>query len=169
MVVKKKRFLLLTLVFTLLFSINVCGATYYSYNNIGLNYGKSSGNFYGPGKNGYKWVNITSIRGSKVKYRYAKFFYSEEVGHRIIKPYGKTYTATLTPNTKYYKSAQWSRLNSMKAYRYSYHSKAFKKLKILVRGNKRTTIGKYYSNSAYYIKVSKGKIKTVVSPVVFAI
>lgn len=166
---KKKRCLLLTLIFVLLFSTNVWGASYYSYNNLGLNYGKSSGSFYGAGKNGYKWVNITSVKGSKIKYRYAKFSYSKEVGHHIIKPYGKTYTATLTSSTKYYKSAPWSRLSNMRAYRYSYHSKAFKNLKILMKGNKRTTFGTYYSNTSFYIKVSKGKVKTVISPVVFAI
>ena len=112
---KKKKFLLLTLIFVLLFSTNVWGASYYSYNNLGLNYGKSSGSFYGAGKNGYKWVNITSVKGSKIKYRYAKFSYSKEIGHHIIKPYGKTYTATLTSSTKYYKSAPWSRLSNMRA------------------------------------------------------
>lgn len=165
---KKKRILLIALVATFLFSINVWGASYYSYNNIGLDYGKSSGSFYGAGKNGYKWVMVTSINGSKVKYRYAKFAYSAEVGHRIIKPYGKTYTATLTSSTKYYKSASWSRLSKLNIYKYSYHSKAFKKLKILTKGSKKTTFGTYYSNSSFYIKVSKGKIKTVVSPVVYA-
>lgn len=168
-IMKRKIFLLLALIFTLVFSTNVFGASYYSYNNLRLNYGKSSSSFYGAGKNGYKWVNVTSVRGSKIKYRYAKFSYSEEVGHHIIKPYGKTYTATLTSSTKYYKSAPWTRLSSMKAYRYSYHSKAFKNLKILIKGNKRTTFGTYYSNTSFYIKVSKGKIKTVISPVVFAI
>ena len=166
---KKKKFILIALIFTLLFSTNVWGASRYSYNNVGLNYGKSSGGFYGAGKNGYKWVKITSIKGSKVKYRYAKFSYSEFVGHHIIESYGKTYTATLTSGTKYYKSVPWSRLSSMKAYRYGYHSKAFKKLKILARSNKRNTFGTYYTSSSFYIKVSKGKIKTVVSPVVFAI
>ena len=166
---KKKKWLLVTLILTLLFSTNVWGASYYSYNNIGLNYGKSTGNFYGEGKNGYKWVKITSIRGNKIRYRYAKFSYSEEVGHPIIKPYGKTYTATVTGKTKYYKSAPWSRLSNMKVYRYGYHSKNFKKLKILVKSNKRNTFGSYYTSSAFYIKVTKGKIKTVVSPVVYAI
>ena len=165
---KKKKFFILALVLTMLFSTNIWGASYYSYNNVGLNYGKT-GSFYGAGKNGYKWVNVTSVKGSKIRYRYAKFSYSEEVGHPIIKPYGKTYTATLTGNTKYYKSASWSRLSSMKAYRYSYHSKALKKLKILTKGSKRNTFGTYYQNSAFYIKVSKGKVKPVISPVLFAI
>ena len=166
---KKKRFLLLSLVFMLLFSTNVWGAAYYSYDNLGLNYGKSSNDFYGVGKNGYKWVKITSVKGSKIKYRYVKFSYSEEIGHHIIKPYGKTYTATLTDSTKYFKSVPWSRLNSMKAYSYSYHSKAFKKLRILVKGNRQAAFGTYYSNGSFYLKVSKGKVKTVISPVVFAI
>lgn len=47
---KRKKILLLTLILTLLFSVNVWGASNYSYNNIGLNYGKSSGGFYGAGK-----------------------------------------------------------------------------------------------------------------------
>lgn len=168
-VMKKKRFLILTLILTLLFSANARGASYYSYHNVGLDYGKSSGSFYGVGKNRYKWVKITSIKGSKIRYRYAKFSYSEDVGHHIIKSYGKTYTATLTNNTKYYKSAPWTRLSNMKAFRYSYHSKAFKKLKILVQSNKRNTFGPYYQNSAFYIKTLKGKVKTVISPVIFAI
>ena len=167
---KKKKFILIALIFTLLFSTNVWGASRYSYNNVGLNYGKSSGGFYGAGKNGYKWVKITSIKGSKVRYRYAKFSYSEFVGHHIIKSYGKTYTATLTNKTKYYTSIPWYELRNMNvAFRYSYHSKAFKKLKILAKSNKRNTFGTYYTSSSFYIKVSKGKIKTVVSPVVFAI
>ena len=153
----------------LIFLTNVWGASYYSYNNLRLNYGRSSGSFYGVGENGYNWVNITSVKGSKIKYRYAKFSYSKQVGHRIIKPYGKTYMATLTGSTKYYKIACWSHFNSMKAYRYSYHSKAFLNLKILMKGNKRTTFGVYYSNASFYIKVSKGKVKTVILPVVFAI
>lgn len=166
---KKKKFLLLTLILTLLFSANVWGASNYSYNNIGLNYGKSSGGFYGAGKNGYKWVMVTSISGSKIKYRYAKFSYSKEVGHHIVKPYGKTYTAKLTKSTKYYKSVPWPQLSSLNAFRYGYHSKAFKKLKILTKGTKNAVFTTYYRNSSFYIKVSKGKVKTVVSPVVFAI
>ena len=47
---KRKKILLLTLILTLLFSVNVWGASNYSYNTIGLNYGKSSGGFYGAGK-----------------------------------------------------------------------------------------------------------------------
>ena len=105
---------------------------------------------------------VTSISGTKLKYRYAKFSYSKDVGHHIVKPYGKTYTVKLTKSTKYYKSVPWPQLSSLKAYRYSYHSKAFKKLKIL-------TFDTYYQNTAFYIRVSKGKVKTVISPVVFAI
>ncbi len=166
---KRKKILLLTLILTLLFSVNVWGASNYSYNNIGLNYGKSSGGFYGAGKNGYKWVMVTSISGTKLKYRYAKFSYSKDVGHHIVKPYGKTYTVKLTKSTKYYKSVPWPQLSSLKAYRYSYHSKAFKKLKILTKSSKQNTFDTYYQNTAFYIRVSKGKVKTVISPVVFAI
>lgn len=145
------------------------GTSYYSYNDVGLNYGKSSLDFYGDGKNGYKWVQITSIKGSQIKYRYARFSYSQEVGHHIIKAYGKTYTATLTSNTKYYTSASWTRLRNLNAFSYGYHSEAFKNFKILVTGNKQNTFGTYYKNSSFYIKISKGKVTMVVSPVVFAI
>ena len=168
---KKNRFLVLALVFIMLFSVNVSGASYYSYKNVGLDYGKSSDGFYGAGKKGYKWVMVTSVKGSRIRYRYAKFSYDDYIGHCVIKPYGKTYTANLTKSTKYYKSAPWQRMRSLKAYNYSYHSAKFKKLKILVKTNKSTMFGRnsYYSNSRFYIKVSKGKIKTVVSPAVFAI
>ncbi len=111
---KTRKLLLLTLILTLLFSSNVWGVSYYSYNKVGLNYGKT-GSFYGPGKNEYKWVQVTSINGSKIKYRYAKFAYSRAEGHSIIKSYGKTYTAKLTGNTRYYKSAPWTKLNSVQA------------------------------------------------------
>lgn len=164
---KTRKLLLLTLILTLLFSSNVWGTSYYSYNKVGLNYGKT-GSFYGPGKNGYKWVQVTSINGSKIKYRYAKFAYSRAEGHSIIKSYGKTYTAKLTGNTRYYKSAPWTKLNSVQAYRYSYHSQSFKKLKILIKSNKWNMFGTYYQNGSFYIKISKGKVKIVISPVIFA-
>lgn len=165
---KKSKFLMLVLTLTLLFSMNALGASYYSYNNVGLNYGKSSGGFYGVGKNGYKWVKITSVKGNKVRYRYAKFTYSAGDGHNVIKAYGKTYTASLTGSARYYTGASWSRLNSCQAYRYSYHSKAFKNLKILVKSTKRNVLGSSYARSSYYIKISRGKIKTIVSPVIYA-
>ena len=38
---KTRKLLLLTLILTLLFSSNVWGASYYSYNKVGLNYGKT--------------------------------------------------------------------------------------------------------------------------------
>lgn len=113
-------------------------------------------------------MQVTSINGSKIKYRYAKFAYSRAEGHSIIKSYGKTYTAKLTGNTRYYKSAPWTKLNSVQAYRYSYHSQSFKKLKILIKSNKWNMFGTYYQNGSFYIKVSKGKVKTVISPVIFS-
>ena len=167
---KKKTMLLLALILTLVFSTIVwAGTSYYSYNNVGLNYSKSSGGFYGAGKNGYKWVKVTSVSGNKIKYRYAKFAYDGSTGHNVIKPYGKTYTTTLTGSTRYYKGASWSRLNSLRAYQYGYHSSRFKSLKILQRCSKSSEFGRYYKNGSYYIKIVKGKVKTVVSPVVFAI
>lgn len=167
---KKKTMLLLALILTLVFSTNVwAGTTYYSYNNVGLNYSRSSGSsFYGSGRNGYKWVKVTSVSGNKMKYRYAKFSYDRSAGHNVIKPYGKTYTTTLTGSTRYYKGVSWSRLNSLRAYRYGYHSSRFKSLKILQRCSKGSAFGRYYRNSSYYIKIYRGKVKTVVSPVIFA-
>lgn len=154
---------------TCIFNKRLGRETYYSYNNVGLNYSKSSGGFYGAGKNGYKWVKVTSVSGNKIKYRYAKFAYDRSTGHNVIKPYGKTYTTTLTGSTRYYKGASWSRLNSLRAYQYGYHSSRFKSLKILQRCSKSSEFGRYYKNGSYYIKIVKGKVKTVVSPVVFAI
>lgn len=166
---KKKSMFLLALIVSLIFTTNVwAGSKYYSYNNVGLNYKQSSGGFYGAGKNGYKWVKVTSVSGNKIKYRYAKFSYSSSVGHNIIKPYGKTHTATLKSSTRYYKSASWTRINSLRAYQYRYNTAKFKSLKLLQRVSKNSAFGSYYRNSSYYIKISKGKVKTVVSPVVLA-
>ena len=98
----------------------------------------------------------------------AKFVYDKSVGHHTIKPYGKTYKAILTSGTKYYKSASWSRINKLHAYNYSYQSKKFKSLKILEKTKKSGVFGSYYKNESFYIKMVKGKVKTVVSPFVFA-
>ena len=43
---KKKKFFILALVLAILFSTIVWGASYYSFNNVGRNYGKT-GSFYG--------------------------------------------------------------------------------------------------------------------------
>lgn len=168
---KKKSTLLLIMILTFLFSTTVFAGKYYSYNDVKLNYATtktSAGTFYGKGKNGYQWVKMTSVKGSKITYRMAKFAYDKSTGHHAIKSYGKTYKATLTSGTKYYKSASWSRISKLRAYNYSYQSKKFKSLKILEKTKKSGVFGAYYKNGSFYIKVSKGKVKTVISPFVFA-
>ena len=170
---KKKSTIVLILVLSFLMSVTVFAGNkkYYSYKDVGLNYSTTNtaaGNFYGKGKNGYQWIMVTSISGNKVSYRKAQFVYDSAIGHHRVRPYGKTYKATLTSGTKYYKSASWSRISKVRAYNYGYESQTLKSLKILEKGKKSNVFGTYYRSGSYYIKVVKGKVKTVVSPCIFA-
>lgn len=170
---KKKSTLLLIMILSLIMSTTVFAGNkkYYSYNDVGLNYSTtntSTGSFYGKGKNGYQWVMVTAVKGNKISYRKAQFVYDKAIGHHRLKAYGKTYKATLTSGTKYYKSTSWSRIYKLRAYNYKYASKTFKGLKILDKVKKSSLFGTYYKSVSYYIKVTKGKVKTIVSPCVLA-
>ncbi len=109
---------------------------------------------------------ITSKKGSTIHYRKARVEYDDTAGHDVFAGYGKTYTAKLTGKTKYYIPVEWSEMSRMQAYNYGYDSTTLKSLKLLRKVSKKTALGYM---SLFYVKIKKGKVKTMISPAIFAI
>lgn len=143
---------------------------YYSYDNIGLDYKtRKYGfmDFYSDGENGYEFVLITSFTNNQVKYRKLEFKYNPVLGHYGGHGYGKTYTAKLVTATKYYNCVGWQRIRKLKATEYEYGSKEFKKLKILKRVEQKQFCAPIFVKTCF-IKLKKGKVVSIVHPVILA-
>ena len=156
--------LLLTCLSVFELQIHALGATY-SYKDLNLNYNVKR-YLYSSGKNGYKFIMLTSKKGSTIHYRKARIEYDDIAGHDVFAAYGKTYIAKLTRKTKYYIPVEWSEMRRMQAYNYRYDTKTLKSLKLLQKVSKKTALNYM---SLFYVKVKKGKVKTMISPAIFAI
>ena len=137
----------------------------YSYNDVNLDYSITRG-LYGAGRNGYKLVLGVWDNGNTFRYRKARVEYVDYMGHDVFSPYGKTYRAKATAVTSYLVPIPWSEQSQIQVYNYYYGDPAFKSLKIL-NPTSRSMLSS--SNQLYYIKIKKGKIIRMISPLIYAL
>lgn len=166
----KKCFALFLAICLIASPITASAATYKSFNSLKLDYKVGKFGAYGAGKNGYSFIHIRSIKGSKITYRFAKFAFIEEFQEVGIKEYGKIKTAMLTSATKYYIGNYrvfLKKINlALKKQKgdTSIHSQFVKNINWLKKVNKsefeRRNVG-YYT----YIKVNNGKVKIIVNKI----
>ena len=157
-------YILIIILFVIAFNGNIF-AKDYSYNDLGLDYNVKR-YLYSTGKNGYKFIYVTSKKGSGITYKMARVEYDDLAGHDVFSGYGKIYIAKLSRKTKYYIPIEWSSMSVLQPYKYGYNTDRLKSMKILREVSRKTALN--YMN-LFYAKIKGGKIITMISPAIFAI
>ena len=157
-------FMLVGCLSILLNQLQIYAATF-SYKDLKLDYNVKR-YLYSSGKNGYKFIFITSKKGATIKYKKARVEYDDIAGHDVFDSYGKTYTAKLTQKSKYYIPIAWNEMVQLQPYKYGYDTDTLKSMKILRNVPQKVA---FNYMSLFYAKIKRKKISTMISPAIFAI